>query len=57
MRTTRPFSITSPHEMADVLKERVRSGEYASEGEVVAIIGIFHGGLTTRRSSAQPGWR
>lgn len=35
MRTTRQLSITLPNEMADVLRERVRSGEYASESEVV----------------------
>lgn len=35
MRTTRQLSITLPHEMADTLRERVRSGEYASESEVV----------------------
>ncbi len=35
MRTTRQLSITLPNEMADVLRERVRSGEYASESEVI----------------------
>ncbi|MBA2695705.1 MAG: type II toxin-antitoxin system ParD family antitoxin [Ornithinimicrobium sp.] len=35
MRTTRQLSITLPNEMADVLRERVQSGEYASESEVV----------------------
>lgn len=35
MRTTRQLSITLPNEMADTLAERVRSGEYASESEVV----------------------
>src|SRR5699024_6796009 len=35
MRTTRQLSITLPNEMADALKERVRSGAYASESEVV----------------------
>jgi len=35
MRTTRQLSITLPNDMADALRERVRSGEYASESEVV----------------------
>lgn len=35
MRTTRQLSITLPNEMADALRERVRSGAYASESEVV----------------------
>ncbi|MCL2422552.1 MAG: type II toxin-antitoxin system ParD family antitoxin [Micrococcales bacterium] len=35
MRTTRQLSITLPNEMADAVRERVRSGEYASESEVV----------------------
>jgi putative addiction module CopG family antidote len=35
MRTTRQLSITLPNEMADTLHERVRSGEYASESEVI----------------------
>ncbi len=35
MRTTRQLSITLPNEMADALRERVKSGEYASESEVI----------------------
>ena len=35
MRTTRQLSITLPNEMADALRERVHSGEYASESEVI----------------------
>lgn len=35
MRTTRQVSITLPIEMADAIKDRVASGEYASESEVV----------------------
>lgn len=35
MRTTRQLSITLPIDMADALRERVRSGAYASESEVV----------------------
>jgi putative addiction module CopG family antidote len=35
MRTTRQLSITLPNSMADALKERVVSGAYASESEVV----------------------
>lgn len=35
MRTTRQLSITLPHDMAETLRERVRSGAYASESEVI----------------------
>lgn len=35
MRTTRQLSITLPNDMADTLRDRVRSGAYASESEVV----------------------
>ncbi|MCI9888667.1 type II toxin-antitoxin system ParD family antitoxin [Micrococcales bacterium 31B] len=35
MRTTKQLSITLPTGMADALKERVTSGAYASESEVV----------------------
>ena len=35
MRTTRQLSITLPNEMADALRDRVQSGEYASESEVI----------------------
>jgi putative addiction module CopG family antidote len=35
VRTTRQLSITLPNEMADRLAERVRSGRYASESEVI----------------------
>jgi antitoxin ParD1/3/4 len=35
VRTTRQMSITLPGEMADAVRERVRSGQYASESEVV----------------------
>jgi putative addiction module CopG family antidote len=35
MRTTKQLSITLPTTMAEALKERVASGEYASESEVV----------------------
>ena len=35
MRTTRQLSITLPNDMADALRERVRSGTYASESEVI----------------------
>lgn len=35
MRSTRQLSITLPHDMAEALRERVRSGQYASESEVV----------------------
>ena len=35
MRTTQQLSITLPNEMADAVKSKVRSGEYASESEVI----------------------
>lgn len=35
MRTTQQMSITLPIEMAEVVKEKVRTGEYASESEVI----------------------
>ncbi|MDR3727004.1 MAG: type II toxin-antitoxin system ParD family antitoxin [Terracidiphilus sp.] len=35
MRTTRQFSITLPHEMAEMVRAKVDSGEYASESEVI----------------------
>lgn len=35
MRTTQAISITLPFEMAQMVKAKVASGEYASESEVV----------------------
>ncbi|MCO6179044.1 type II toxin-antitoxin system ParD family antitoxin [Ciceribacter sp. RN22] len=35
MRTTRSLSITLPLEMAEMVKAKVASGEYATESEVV----------------------
>ncbi|MGC0144472.1 ribbon-helix-helix domain-containing protein [Pseudactinotalea sp. Z1732] len=35
VRTTRQLSVTLPNDMADVLRERVRSGAYASKCEVI----------------------
>lgn len=35
MRTTQQFSVTLPHEMAEVVRAKVRTGEYASESEVI----------------------
>ncbi|MCL2466669.1 MAG: type II toxin-antitoxin system ParD family antitoxin [Micrococcales bacterium] len=35
MRTTKQLSITLPNEMAAALRDRVTSGEYASESEVI----------------------
>jgi putative addiction module CopG family antidote len=35
MRTTQQFSITLPHEMAQIVRAKVASGEYASESEVI----------------------
>ena len=35
MRTTQQFSITLPNEMANVIKTKVQTGEYATESEVI----------------------
>lgn len=35
MRTTRQMSVTLPHDMADMVRAKVTSGEYASESEVI----------------------
>jgi len=35
MRSTQQFSITLPNEMAQMVKDKVSSGEYASESEVI----------------------
>jgi antitoxin ParD1/3/4 len=35
MRTTQPLSITLPHEMAQMVKAKVASGDYATESEVI----------------------
>ena len=35
MRTTQQFSITLPNDMANLVKAKVSSGEYASESEVI----------------------
>lgn len=35
MRTTQQFSITLPDEMAKIIKDKVKSGEYATESEVI----------------------
>ena len=35
MRTTQQMSITLPIDMADAVKTKVRTGEYASESEVI----------------------
>lgn len=35
MRSTQQFSITLPNEMAEVVRTKVATGEYASESEVI----------------------
>ena len=35
MRSTQQFSVTLPNEMAEMVKIKVSSGEYASESEVI----------------------
>lgn len=35
MRSTQQFSVTLPNEMAQMVKSKVSSGEYASDSEVI----------------------
>ncbi len=35
MRTTQQLSITLPNEMADLVRAKVATGEYATESEVI----------------------
>jgi antitoxin ParD1/3/4 len=35
MRSTQQFSITLPHEMAQLVRSKVATGEYATESEVI----------------------
>jgi antitoxin ParD1/3/4 len=35
MRSTRPLTISLPHDMAEMVRTKVASGEYASESEVI----------------------
>ncbi len=35
MRTTQALTITLPHDMLEMVKAKVRSGEYATESEVI----------------------
>ena len=35
MRTTQPLTITLPHDMLEMVKAKVTSGEYATESEVI----------------------
>jgi antitoxin ParD1/3/4 len=35
MRTTQQFSITLPNEMAEAVKSKVATGEYATESDVI----------------------
>lgn len=35
MRTTQQYSITLPHEMAEIVEAKVKSGRYASVSEVM----------------------
>lgn len=35
MRSTQQFSVTLPNDMAQMVKDKVASGEYASESEVI----------------------
>lgn len=35
MRTTQQFSITLPNEMAEFIKSKIATGEYATESEVI----------------------
>lgn len=35
MRSTQQFSVTLPNEMAEMVRDKVASGEYATESEVI----------------------
>ena len=35
MKTTQPLTITLPHEMMEMVKAKVSSGEYATESDVI----------------------
>ena len=35
MRSTRQLSVTLPHDMAEMVRTKVESGQYASESEVI----------------------
>ncbi len=35
MRSTQQFSVTLPNKMAEMVRDKVASGEYASESEVI----------------------
>ena len=35
MRSTQQFSVTLPHEMAQMVRAKVASGDYATESEVI----------------------
>jgi putative addiction module CopG family antidote len=35
LRSSQPFSVTLPSELADTVRAKVASGEYASESEVI----------------------
>jgi antitoxin ParD1/3/4 len=52
MRTTQQLSITLPNEMADLVRAKVATGEYATESEVI------REGLRTllARDRAVEGW-
>ena len=52
MRTTQQLSITLPNEMADLVRAKVATGEYATESEVI------RDGLRTllARDRAVEGW-
>jgi antitoxin ParD1/3/4 len=52
MRTTQPLTITLPHDLAQMVKDKVSSGKYASESEVI------RDGLRTlvARDSAMQRW-
>lgn len=52
MRTTRQMSVTLPLEMADMVRARVESGDYASESEVKAFVRLPRVSGRSSRGSA-----
>ena len=58
MRTTQQLSITLLKEMADVVKSKVRTGEYASESEVIrdGLEVIADTESCRRKLAASSGW-
>ena len=55
MRSTQQFSITLTHEMAELVRTKVESGEYASESEVIRDGRHFNSMSAPRQLAARKG--